>query len=306
MTRHLLSIADFDRNGVDRIIGAAATLKAERAAGLLRPLLKDASLAMIFEKSSTRTRVSFEVGMTDLAGHALFLNASDLQLGRGEEIRDTARVLSRYVSAVMIRAYRHDTIQEFAANSTIPVINGLSDREHPCQVLADILTIRERYGTTEGIRMAWIGDGNNVCNSLILATALTGIDLVVASPPRYRPPESIVARARELGGRVEVTGDPRTAARDADVLYTDTWISMGEEAEQDVRRRILSGYTIDSSLLGEADSEAIVMHCLPAHRGEEITDAVMEGAQSAIWDQAENRLHVQKALLVELITGSPA
>ncbi|MHC1629559.1 MAG: ornithine carbamoyltransferase [Methanoculleaceae archaeon] len=306
MTRHLLSIADLDRTGLDRIIDAAGTLKAERATGIFRPLLKDASLAMIFEKSSTRTRVSFEVGMTDLAGHALFLNASDLQLGRGEEIRDTARVLSRYVSAVMIRAYRHDTIQEFAANSTIPVINGLSDREHPCQALADILTIRERYGTTEGIRMAWIGDGNNVCSSLILATALTGIDLVVAAPDRYRPPESVVTRARELGGHVEVCDDPRVAARDADVLYTDTWISMGEEAEQDVRRRNLSGYTIDSSLLKEADSKAIVMHCLPAHRGEEITDAVMEGSQSAIWDQAENRLHVQKAVLVELITGSPA
>ncbi|MHC1625955.1 MAG: ornithine carbamoyltransferase [Methanoculleaceae archaeon] len=306
MMRHLVSINDLDQEGLNQVIESAERLKAERASGNLRRLLTDASLAMIFEKSSTRTRVSFEVGMTELGGHALFLNASDLQLGRGEEIRDTARVLSRYVSAVMIRANRHRTIEEFARYSTIPVINGLSDREHPCQVLADILTIRERYGSTEGIRLAWIGDGNNVCNSFILATALTGIDLVVASPELYRPQASIIDVARRNGGRVEVTDDPCTAARDADVLYTDTWISMGDESEQEERRRSLSGYTIDSSLLEIAKSDAIVMHCLPAHRGEEITDEVMEGPQSVIWDQAENRLHVQKAILVDLITGSPA
>jgi ornithine carbamoyltransferase len=256
---------------------------------------------MVFEKASTRTRVSFEVGMEELGGHAIFLNPNDLQLGRGEEIRDTARVLSRYVAGVMIRAFRHGTIEEFARYSTIPVINGLSDREHPCQTLGDLLTLREHFGSTDGLSVAWIGDGNNVCHSLILAAAMAGVELTVASPPRYRPDQRIVEAARSSGAKIRVIGDPREAARDADALYTDVWVSMGEEAERKERLSAFRGYTIDANLLSIASPDAVVLHCLPAHRGEEITDEVLEGPQSIVWDQAENRLHTEKALLATLL-----
>jgi len=255
------------------------------------------------EKASTRTRVSFEVGMSDLGGHALFLNPQDMQLGRGEEVRDTARVLARYVDAVMIRAYSHATIEEFARYANVPVVNGLSDRLHPCQVLADIMTLSERFGDLHGLKLAWVGDGNNVCNSWILSSVLTGMEVAVASPPRYRPKDEIVDQARAMGGKVTVVKDPYEAVRDADVLYTDIWVSMGDEQERAERLQALKGYTIDSRLLAQASPDALVMHCLPAHRGEEITDEVMEGPQSIVWDQAENRLHAQKALLVRLLAG---
>jgi ornithine carbamoyltransferase len=241
--------------------------------------------------------------MYELGGHALFLNPRDLQLGRGEEIRDTARVLSRYVHGVMIRAYRHGNLEEYARYSSVPIVNGLSDREHPCQVLADLLTLRERFRSLEGIRVAWVGDGNNVCHSLILAAALTGLEVRVATPLKYRPDPEVVARSRAAGGKITLTRDPEAAVKDADAVYTDVWVSMGEEEEREKRLAAFRGYAITRDLVSLAADRAVVLHCLPAHRGEEITDEVMEGPKSAVWDQAENRLHAQKALLVRLLGG---
>ncbi|WP_292521189.1 ornithine carbamoyltransferase [Methanoculleus sp.] len=303
MKKDFLSIIDIDEFELESIVADAMRLKRLKSAGAAHEFLGGKSLGMIFEKASTRTRVSFEVGMTDLGGHALFLNPQDMQLGRGEEVRDTARVLARYVDAVMIRAYSHATIEEFARYSTVPVINGLSDRLHPCQVLADIMTLSERFGDLHDLKLAWVGDGNNVCNSWILSSALTGMEIVVASPDGYQPKVEVIDLARARGARVSVVTDPAEAARDADVLYTDIWVSMGDEQERAERLRALKNYTIDSRLLAQASDDALVMHCLPAHRGEEITDEVMEGPQSVVWDQAENRLHAQKALLVRLIAG---
>ncbi|MGA2933864.1 MAG: ornithine carbamoyltransferase [Methanomicrobiales archaeon] len=301
MRRDFISVLDADPHDLTLLLDSAARMKRARGEAGDRRILAGKCLAMVFEKASTRTRVSFEVGMEELGGHAIFLNPNDLQLGRGEEIRDTARVLSRYAAAVMIRAFKHGTIEEFARYSTIPVINGLSDREHPCQTLGDLLTLREHFGSTDGLSVAWIGDGNNVCHSLILAAAMAGVDLAVASPARYRPDRGIVEAARAAGAKIRVIGDPREAARDADALYTDVWVSMGEEAERAERLAAFRGYTIDASLLSLASPDAIVLHCLPAHRGEEITDEVLEGPQSIVWDQAENRLHTEKALLATLL-----
>lgn len=301
MKRDLISILDLEAADLEQIMQDAAALKTLRKEGKEHPVLAGKNLAMIFEKPSTRTRISFEVGMNDLGGHALHLNHKDMQLGRGEEVRDTARVISRYASGVMIRAFLHSTITEFAAHATIPVINGLSDKEHPCQLLADIFTIREYFGSTEDIRVAWVGDGNNVCNSLILASGLTGMDLRVATPDGYRPDPAVVERGRTVGGKVTVFNSPEEAVKDAEVIFTDTWISMGDETQQAERVKAFAGYTVDEGLLKLADNDAIVMHCLPAHRGQEITDEVLDGPQSAVWDEAENRLHVQKAVLVNLL-----
>jgi len=303
MKKDFLSILDIDEYELESIVADAVRLKRLKSAGTAHELLRGRSLGMIFEKASTRTRVSFEVGMSDLGGHALFLNPQDMQLGRGEEVRDTARVLARYVDAVMIRAYSHATIEEFARYANIPVVNGLSDRLHPCQVLADIMTLSERFGDLHGLKLAWVGDGNNVCSSWLLSTALTGMEVAVASPSRYRPKDEIVDQARAAGGKVTIVTDPDEAVRDADVLYTDIWVSMGDEQERAERLQALKGYTIDSRLLAQASPDALVMHCLPAHRGEESPGEVMEGPQSIVWDQAENRLHAQKALLVRLIAG---
>jgi len=303
MKKDFLSFNDIDEHELETIIADAMRLKRLKSAGTAHEFLRGKSLGMIFEKASTRTRVSFEVGMTDLGGHALFLNPQDMQLGRGEEIRDTARVLARYVDAVMIRAYKHANIEEFARHSTVPVVNGLSDIQHPCQVLADIMTLTERFRDLRDLRLAWIGDGNNVCNSWILSSALTGMEIVIASPPGYQPKDALINQARAAGGRITIVTDPEEAVRDADVLYTDIWVSMGDEQERAERLKALKGYTIDSRLLAQAPPDALVMHCLPAHRGEEITDEVMEGPQSIVWDQAENRLHAQKALLVRLLAG---
>lgn len=294
-------MGDLTRNDLEEVITLAGILKDEKKLGIMRDDLKGRSLAMIFEKASTRTRISFEVGMEELGGHSLFLNPQDMQLGRGEEIRDTARVISRYVAGVMIRANSHRTLEEFSRYADIPVINGLSDREHPCQTLSDIFTIQEHFGRVQGIRVAWIGDGNNVCNSLILAAPLTGIVLLIASPDRYGPNEEILSRSRDMGGEVVVTESPEIAATEADVLYTDVWVSMGDEADRAARVEKLRGYSITPALLKTASEKAIVMHCLPAHRGEEITGEVLESPQSAVWDQAENRLHAQKALLIHLL-----
>ena len=305
MTRDLLSIRDLTAGELRGLLDEAERLKGLRKKGVSHPLLAGKSLGMIFEKSSTRTRVSFEVGMYDLGGHALFLNPRDLQLGRGEEIRDTARVLSRYVHGVMIRAYHHTTLEEYARYSAVPIINGLSNREHPCQVLADLLTLRERFGSLEGLRVAWIGDGNNVCHSLILSAALTGIRVAVATPAEYRPDPGIMAAAKEGTGNVILTTDPIEAVADADAVYTDVWVSMGEEEEKARRLQAFQRYAVTEKLLSSAADRAIVLHCLPAHRGEEISDRVLEGPASAVWDQAENRLHAQKALLVRLLGHTP-
>ena len=301
MRRDFISVVDADPHDLTHLLDRSARMKRERGGAGDRSVLPGKCLAMVFEKASTRTRVSFEVAMVELGGHAIFLNPNDLQLGRGEEIRDMARVLSRYVAGVMIRSFKHGTIEEFARYSTIPVINGLSDREHPCQTLGDLLTLREHFGSTDGLSVAWIGDGNNVCHSLILAAAMAGVELTVASPPHYRPDQGIVQAARDAGAKIRVIGDPREAARGADALYTDVWTSMGEEAEREERRAAFRGYTIDSALLSIASPDAVVLHCLPAHRGEEITDEVIEGPQSLVWDQAENRLHTEKALLAALL-----
>ena len=303
MKKDFLSILDIDECELESIVTDAVRLKRLKSVGTAHEYLRGRSLGMIFEKASTRTRVSFEVGMSDLGGHALFLNPQDMQLGRGEEIRDTARALARYVDAVMIRAYSHATVEEFARYADVPVVNGLSDHAHPCQVLADIMTLSERFGDLHGLKFAWVGDGNNVCNSWILSSALTGMEIAVASPQRYRPKDEIVDQARAMGGKVTVVTAPDEAVRDADVLYTDIWVSMGDEKERAERLQALKSYTMDSRLVAQASPDALVMHCLPAHRGEEITDEVIEGPQSIVWDQAENRLHAQKALLVRLVAG---
>jgi ornithine carbamoyltransferase len=301
MKSDFISILDIDRYELEELLSEAHQLKREKKAGTTHLLLAGKTLAMIFEKSSTRTHISFEVGMNELGGHALFLNARDMQIRRGEEIRDTARAASRYVSGMMIRAYKHETIEEYAKYATIPVINGLSDREHPCQLLADIMTMQEHFGSTENLRVAWVGDGNNVCNSLILSTVLTGLEVTVSTPKGYEPDEDIVAKARSLGGKVTLIRGPETAVTDAQVIVTDTWVSMGDEGEKDERINVFKDYTVDADLMKRASPDARVLHCLPAHRGEEITDEVMEGGQSLVWDEAENRLHAQKALLVRLL-----
>jgi ornithine carbamoyltransferase len=301
MKKDFISILDISKEELEGIIAEAEKLKRQKKAGVPHTLLAGMTLAMIFEKASTRTHISFEVGMNELGGHALFLNARDMQIWRGEEIRDTARAASRYVSAIMIRAYKHSTIEEFAKYATIPVINGLSDLEHPCQLLADILTMKEHFGSLSDLKVAWVGDGNNVCNSLILSTVLTGYDVTVATPKGYEPEEAFVKKARALGGKVTLLRKPEDAVKDADVIVTDTWISMGDDAEKDMRMKVFKEYTVDVPLLRLASPEARVLHCLPAHRGQEITDEVMEGGQSLVWDEAENRLHAQKALLVRLL-----
>jgi ornithine carbamoyltransferase len=260
-------------------------------------LLPGRTLGMIFEKPSTRTRVSFEVGISQLGGTGLYLGAGDLQLGRGETIRDTATVLSRYLDAIMIRTFAQGDVEELATHASIPVVNGLTDSTHPCQALADVMTIRERLGRLEGVRVAYVGDGNNVLHSLAAACNRLGMSIVAATPEGYEPDADEAARA----GGIELVHDPRDAARGADVLYTDVWTSMGQEEERERRLRDLAGYRIDDDLLREAGGDAIVLHCLPAHYGEEITEEVLYGPHSAVWDQAENRLHAQKALMALVI-----
>ncbi len=301
MKKDILSILDLDRTGLEEILDLAGELKSKRALGIFPDHLKKKSVGLIFEKASTRTRISFETGVFELGGHPLFLNPNDMQLGRGEIIPDTARVLSRYLSAIMIRSFKHSTVEELAKFSTIPVINGLSDEEHPCQILADIMTIREQFGSGAGdLTIAWIGDGNNVCNSLMLSSALTGYRINIAAPPGYEPPAKYIESAKKAGARINFMKNPADAVRDADVVYTDTWISMGCEDERDARIKAFNGYMIDESLLSNCERDVIILHCLPAHRGEEISDNVIDGGMSRVWDQAENRLHAQKALMVKL------
>jgi ornithine carbamoyltransferase len=260
------------------------------------------SLAMIFMKSSTRTRVSFEVGTWQLGGHALFLSPRDVQLGRGEPVADTARVLSRYVDGIMIRTYSHAEVQELAKFSTVPVINGLTDLLHPCQILADVLTIRQHLGSIDGKKVAWIGDGNNMANSWINAAYRLGFDLTLACPEGYDPDAEILKRAQDVAN-VRVVRDPNEAADGADVINTDVWASMGQEAEQAVRAKAFKGYIVDEALMKRAKASAIFLHCLPAHRGEEVAAGVIDGPQSRVWDEAENRLHVQKAIMANTMGG---
>jgi ornithine carbamoyltransferase len=295
--RHFTRVADWSREELLATLDLADDLKERQQRHEEHHLLPGRSLAMIFQKPSTRTRVSFEVGMAQLGGHALYLAAGDLQLGRGETLRDTATVLSRYVDGVMIRTFAQDDVEELARNASVPVINGLTDSAHPCQALADVMTIRERLGRLEGVRVAYLGDGNNVCASLMVACAKLGAEFVAATPEGYEPDDAVVEIAREAGGSVEVAHDPREAAQGAGVLYTDVWTSMGQDEERERRLRDLAGFGIDAELVRLAADGAIVLHCLPAHYGEEITEDVLYGPQSAVWDQAENRLHAQKALV---------
>ncbi|HIH70138.1 MAG TPA: ornithine carbamoyltransferase [Methermicoccus shengliensis] len=297
----IISLADLDRPQLWELMELAEQLKQMRARGReVEKRLSGKSVGMLFEKPSTRTRISFEVAVWELGGHPLFLSSKELQLGRGEPLKDTARVLSRYVHCVVARVISHDTLIELDRWSSIPVINALSDVEHPCQALADLLTIREAKGELEGVRAGWIGDGNNVCHSFMLGCALSGISLTVATPAGYEPNRDIVERARALGGDIALTHDPEQAAQGADVLYTDVWVSMGQDAERERRLMDFKGFQLSDELLALASSECIVLHCLPAHRGEEITDAVIEGERSMVFEQAENRLHAQKALLYKL------
>ena len=300
--RSFTRVADWSRDELESVLDFADDLKQRQARREEHHLLPGRTLAMIFQKPSTRTRVSFEVGMTQLGGHALYLAAGDLQLGRGETLKDTATVLSRYVDGIMIRTFDQDDVEELAAHASIPVINGLTDISHPCQALADVMTIRERLGRIEGVRVAYLGDGNNVCASLMVACAKLGAPFVAASPEGYEVWPEAVELAREAGGEVELTTDPRAAAEGADVLYTDVWTSMGQEEERERRLRDLAGFGIDAELVGLANDDAIVLHCLPAHYGEEITEDVLYGPRSAVWDEAENRLHAQKALLALVIS----
>jgi len=299
--KSLISISDLTKDEIVNIIQLALRLKEERSKGVFSNKLKHKTLGMIFEKPSTRTRTAFEVAVVELGGYPLYLNWNDLQLGRGEAVADTARVLSRYLSGIIMRANSHSTVIEMAANASVPIINALTDLEHPCQLLADLMTIHEKKGAVDGMKLAWIGDGNNVCNSAVLACAIMGMSIDIACPPGYEPNAEIVNRGQQLC-QVRVLNDPLEAATGADILYTDTWISMGDEDASAQRLRDFSIYRIDEQVLGVAKNEAIVLHCLPAHRGWEITDEVIEGPHSVVFDQAENRLHTQKALLLELLT----
>ncbi len=294
---NLISIADLTSTQITHLLDRADSWKKERSANKFAGPLAGKSLAMIFEKPSTRTRVSLETAAVELGGHALYLSSGELQLGRGETVADTARVLSRYVQGITARVYDHRTVEALAQNASVPVVNALSNREHPCQILADLMTIRERFGVLDGLKVAWIGDGNNVCNSLILATALMGMDISVATPPGYAPAADIVERAKAIGDGCSIVEDPNDAARGAHVLVTDTWVSMGDEGEEAERLRVFGRYQVNQELLDCAAPNAIVMHCLPAHRGQEITDEVMDGPQSAVFDEAENRMHTSKAIL---------
>ena len=296
--KHLLKLSDLSEKEIIEILNLADQLKYEKKNGIKHHLLKGKTLGLIFEKSSTRTRVSFEVGMYDLGGNALFLSSRDLQIGRGEPVQDTARVLSRYLDGIMIRTFAQSEVEDLAKYGSIPIINGLTDYCHPCQVLADLMTIREHKGVLAGRKMCYIGDGNNMTNSIIVGCIKMGMEVSVACPKGYEPDADIMAWAKE-NGKFTCTEDVFEAAKDADVLYTDVWASMGQEAEAEERKKIFKNYQINASVMAVAKSDAMVMHCLPAHRGEEITEDVLEAHADEIFDEAENRLHAQKAVLVK-------
>jgi ornithine carbamoyltransferase len=297
--RDFLAIPDFSSAELESLFALADSM---RAGTYTRKPLTGQTLAMIFMKASTRTRVSFEVGTYQLGGHALFLSPRDVQLGRGEPISDTAKVLSRYVNGIMIRTFAHADVEALAKDATIPVINGLTDLLHPCQVLADILTVRQQLGSITGRKVAWIGDGNNMANSWINAAYVLGFELSLACPEGYDPDPALVARA-QTRAKVTVARDPAAAAGGADVVTTDVWASMGQEEEQAIREKAFRGFCVDAALMARAAKNAIFLHCLPAHRGEEVTADVIDGPQSRVWDEAENRLHIQKAIMAVLMGG---
>ena len=304
MMRHFLSSADLTRDAALQVFQLASDLKQRWKAGRRGTPLAGRTMALIFEKPSLRTRVTFEVGIVQLGGRAVYLSGAEIGLGTRESVADVARNLARWVDGIAARVYAHATIETLARHATVPVINGLSDSEHPCQALADFFTLWERGVDIGAMRLAWIGDGNNVCHSVILLGALLGASTVVACPPGYEPAPRVLDAARRLGGRVEVTEDARKAAAGADVIYTDVWTSMGQEAERARRQEAFSRYQVNETIVGFAKPSVLVMHCLPAHRGEEITDAVLDGPHSIALDQAENRLHAQKAVILTLLGGS--
>lgn len=301
MTKHMLSLMDWTAEDLRALLDLSAEIKADPLGRF--DALTGKTLAMIFEKPSTRTRVSFEAAMNRLGGQAMFLSPSDMQLGRGETIEDTAQVLSRFVEAIMARVFSHTTVEKLATGS-VPIINGLSDLLHPCQALADALTLRERFGEERGVELAYLGDGNNVCHSLINAAARLGIRLRVGTPAGYEPAPTIIAAAREAGADITLTTDPKEAVAGAQAIYTDVWTSMGDEAEAAERTRAFEPFRVDGSLMALASPEAVFLHCLPAHRGEEVTAEVLDGPQSVVFDQAENRMHTEQALLFTLMAGA--
>ncbi len=304
LKRDFIVMSDISPAELFKLLKEARKMKIER--GKVRKDLAGKTIAMIFEKPSTRTRVSFEVGIRELGGNVIFLGTQEMQLSRGETIFDTAKTLSRYVHGIIARVSAHETLVEFAKYSDVPVINALSPLEHPCQTLADLLTIYEKKGKLKGVKLAWIGDGNNVCNSLLIACGMTGMNISVATPKGYEPPVEIVKKAKEFasksGSKIEILNDPRTALIGAEVVYTDVFVSMGQEKEKEKRMRDFSGFKVTEELMSFAEPDAIFMHCLPAHRGEEVDPEVIDGPKSVVFDQAENRLHAQKALLKFLIT----
>ncbi len=303
--RHCLTLQDFSAEEIGAILDMATKLKARQKKGEAHPSLAGKTLAMIFQKPSTRTRVSFEVGMWQLGGSALFLSSQELQMGRGEPIKDTAAVLSRYVDGIMIRTFDHGEVEELAAFASVPVINGLTDLLHPCQVLADLLTVEEKIGHLKGVKLAYLGDGNNVAHSLMIGCSKMGLDVSIAAPQNYRPSPEIEEKARSnalvSGSRIVVTSDPLEAVEKAEVIYTDVWASMGQEEEKQARREVFGPYQVNSRLVEAAAPGAVIMHCLPAYRGEEITAEVLESKSSIVLDQAENRLHAQKGLMALLM-----
>lgn len=303
-----ISLAELSTEEIYEILDLAAELKKEWKRGGNRPLLAGKTLGMIFQKPSLRTRVSFEVGMKHLGGEALYLSPQEIKLGERESVTDVARVLSRYVDGIMARVFAHSDVEELAAQASVPVINGLSDFSHPCQALSDLFTIREERGTLAGLRLAYVGDGNNVAHSLLFGASLLGMDIWVATPPGYEPQREVVAKAKgfaqRMGSQVVLTHDPQEAVRGADIIYTDVWTSMGQEKEREERLRAFPPYQVNAQLVAQAGRSPLVMHCLPAHRGEEITDEVIDGPYSIVYTQAENRLHLQKAILLLLMGGS--
>ena len=308
--KHLIDLIDLSLEDIEKLFALTEKLKKELKAGIPHPLLRGKTLGMIFSKSSTRTRVSFEVGMYQLGGFAIFLSSNDIQLGRGETIHDTAKVLSHYIDGIMIRTFKHSDVLDLAKYGTIPVINGLTDLMHPCQILSDLFTIYEKKGKLKGLKLAYIGDGNNVANSLLQGCAITGMDISVASPRGYECDGTITEQARHAakksGSKVLLTEDPEKAIRDADVVYTDTWISMGQEAEKELRLKVFTPYQVNKKLFSLAKEDAMFLHCLPAYRGYEVTEDVIDGPNSNVFEEAENRLHMQKAIMVALMADDPA
>jgi ornithine carbamoyltransferase len=304
MNKHFLALGDFSKESLQALIDRALVLKGERSQGIRQQQLAGRTICLLFEKPSTRTRVSFEAAMYSLGGQVIFMSAKESQLGRGEPLKDTARVLSRYVDAIVVRTFGQEVVEELARYATVPVINALTDLYHPCQVLSDLMTVTEKKGPLASQKTAWIGDGNNMANSWLEAAQVFGFPLRLACPPGFSPNETIVASASQrCPATISLVHDPAQAIQGADVVNVDVWASMGQEAEQEERLALFQGYQLDAALLAKADTEAIVLHCLPAHRGEEITDEVLEGPQSVVFDQAENKMHIHAAILERCILG---